>query len=403
MAQKALSGIKVLEWSSFVAGPCCAKLLADLGAEVIKIEEPGKGDVSRSRGPFLNDVPHPERSGLFLYLNTNKLGITLDMKNPGARKIFLELIKQADILVEDNSPVMMEEMGLAFDDLKKVNPRLIMTSITPFGQTGPYRDYKSYPLNAFHSGGEGYITPSGSHNLEREPLRIAKYFGERAVSNIAAGSVIAALFAREATGSGQHIDISKQEALVWLDAWDIQSYALSGSLTSRTTKVTRARGIYECKDGYMVFAPVGAKEELWWSYFYQALIYPEQDERFNDPKYISEHRKEMGDLRKELMMKRTRQEIYETPPARLIPLAPYNRVDDVVDSPQMKARNYFVEFDHPEAGKLRYPSAPYRFSETPWSVESPAPLLGQHNEEVYCNRLGYSKEDLVKLREGEII
>src|SRR3989304_3206254 len=146
MDDRALSGLKVVEYARFISGPFCAKLLADLGAEVIKVEEPGTGDEARRRGPFLNDVPHPERSGLFLYLNTNKLGITLDVGNPKGAGIFRQLVAEADILVENNPPARMKELGLDYEALREINPRLIVTSITPFGQTGPYRDYKSTNL-----------------------------------------------------------------------------------------------------------------------------------------------------------------------------------------------------------------------------------------------------------------
>ncbi|MFC1924754.1 CaiB/BaiF CoA transferase family protein [Chloroflexota bacterium] len=403
MARKALSGIKVLEWAQMVAGPYCTKQLADMGAEVIKIEGPGKGDKARSREPFLNNVPHPERSGLFLYLNTNKRGITLDVKNPKGKKIFQELVKDVDIFVEDNPPKLMEELKLTYEELKEINPGLIMTSITPFGQTGPYRDYKAYPLNTFHSGGEGYVTPSASPSLDREPLTIGRYFGEYAVAIVSAGAILAALFAREATGSGQHIDISKQETLSYLAAWDIQNYARSGTVTTRETKIARMRAIYQCKDGYILFAPVGAKELEWWSLFFQALIYPEVDERFFDLNYLSENKRELAPLRRELLMKKTREEIFNTPQARECPLAPFLKPGEVVESEQIKHRGFFKEVDHPEAGRLKYPTTAYQFSKMPWEAERAAPLLGQHNEEIYCQQLGYSKEDLTKLREGEVI
>ncbi|MCK4242122.1 MAG: CoA transferase, partial [Dehalococcoidia bacterium] len=159
MAEKALAGVKVLEFASFVSGPYCVKLLADLGAEVAKIEKPGVGDEARRRGPFPNDIPHPERSGLFLYLNTNKLGITLDVNSQTGKRIFKQLVEWADILVEDNPPKVMEELGFDYETLKTINPQLVMTSLTPFGQSGPYRDYKAYGLNISHGSGSGYLTP----------------------------------------------------------------------------------------------------------------------------------------------------------------------------------------------------------------------------------------------------
>lgn len=403
MTQKALTGIKVLEWAQLVSGPYCSKLLADLGAEVIKLEEPGKGDEARRREPFLNDIPHPERSGLFLYLNTNKLGITLDVKNPAGKKIFKQLVKQTDILIEDNPPRMIEELGLTYEELKEVNPGLIMISITPFGQTGHYRDYKAYPLNTFHSGGEGYIMPSPSPSLDREPVKMGKFAGEYACGIVGAGAIICALLGREMIGSGQHIDISKQDALIYLANWDLLKYARFGRLTTRMTSFLPFEGTFQCKDGYIVFQPVTQDTLKQWAYFYQAIIYPDVDERLNDPNYVWEHRKELSSLRDEKLKQMTREEFYSAPPAKHCILAPFYKLDEVVESPQIKERGFFVESDHSEAGRLSYPSAPYQFSKTLWSIERPAPLLGEHNEEVYTHRLGYSKQDMVKLHEGRVI
>ncbi len=174
MMPKALEGLRVLEYAEFVSGPYCGKLLADMGAEVIKIEPPDLGDESRRRGPFPNDVPDPDASGLFLYLNTSKLGVTLDPSKLTGRRIFEKLVEQADILVENNQVGLMSKLGLDFDSLKKLNQRLVMASITPFGQSGPYSQWKSYYLNTFHAGGEGYTLPGGigwQMYPERPPLK----------------------------------------------------------------------------------------------------------------------------------------------------------------------------------------------------------------------------------------
>ncbi|MBM3132290.1 MAG: CoA transferase, partial [Chloroflexi bacterium] len=149
--KKALAGVRVIEWAELVAGPYCAKLLADLGAEIIKIEPPGSGDEARKRGPFPNDIPHPEKSALFLYLNTNKFGISLDPESPTGKEVFKRLVKEADILVHDKAPQRIAWLGLDYETLREINPRLIMVSVTPFGQTGPHADWKAYPLNIVHA------------------------------------------------------------------------------------------------------------------------------------------------------------------------------------------------------------------------------------------------------------
>ncbi|MFC1974103.1 CoA transferase, partial [Chloroflexota bacterium] len=177
MANAALSGVKVLELCEMAAGPYCTKLMADLGAEVIKVEKPGIGDEARHRGPFLNDEPNPEKSGLFLHLNTNKLGVTLNLENVKGQKIFKELAKEAHVVVEDRPPGKLAELGLGYNTLKEINPSLIMSSITPFGQTGPYKDYKAYPLNTFHSCGEGYVTPGQNNFPDYPPLKVGRFVG----------------------------------------------------------------------------------------------------------------------------------------------------------------------------------------------------------------------------------
>lgn len=174
MGQKALTGVKVLDYSQLVTGPYCARLLADIGAEVIKVEPPS-GDIARTRGPFPGHTPDPEASALFLYNNFNKLGVTLNLESSRGQDIFKELIKDADILIEDSSPGTMERLGLDYKSLQKVNPALIMASITPFGQTGPYKDYKANYMTTFHASGLGAITlpePQwGKKILERPPVR----------------------------------------------------------------------------------------------------------------------------------------------------------------------------------------------------------------------------------------
>lgn len=404
MSQKALAGATVLEYCQLVAGPYCTKLLADLGAEVIKIEKPGVGDEARKRAPFLNDIPDPERSGLFLYLNTNKLGITLDVENPAARKVLMELVKECDVLVEDTPPQTMKRLELDYQALKAINPKLIMTSIAPFGQTGPYSNYKAYHLNTFHSGGEGYLTPAwmGTRYLHRPPLNEGKYVGEYESGISAAVATLGALYYQRVSGLGQSIDISKQQSLIALNPRELACYPNDGWMASRATRTLRFGGIIPCKDGYM---ELDLYEEHEWQGLVALMDNPEwtKDERFKDRLSRAKHGLELNQLIGEWMKQHTKEEIYHKGQALGCPVAPYNTTQEVVDSRQMEARGFFVEIDHLEAGKSKYPSAPYKFSRTPWKAGRPAPLLGQHNEEVYCQRLGYSKQKLVKLRETGVI
>lgn len=402
MAEKALAGLRILECCQMVAGPYCAKLLGDLGAEVVKVESPGAGDESRARGPFPGDVPHGEKSGLFLFLNTNKLGVTLDVSSPDGRKILSELVKSADVLVIDAPPQEVQRLGMEYSSLRELNPGLILVSVTPFGITGPYRDYKAYPLNTFNAGGEAFMTPATTPFMERPPLKLANYAGEFMCGISAAGATLCAYFHKLRTGEGQSIDISRQEALMFVNMDELQRYPAFGAVTNRQTRGVPVGGVLQCKDGYVAFTPMRREH---WSAFFGIIQGPESrnDERLTDLDYLEAHHRELKDIAHEFLMKRTRQEIFSSPLARLCPLGPCYSVDEVVDSAQMRFRHFFVEIEHPVAGKLRYPSAPYKFSQTPWQAERPAPCLGEHNEEVYCGRLGYSREDLVKLRELGVV
>jgi crotonobetainyl-CoA:carnitine CoA-transferase CaiB-like acyl-CoA transferase len=404
MFESALAGIKVLEYCQMVAGPYCAKLLADLGAEVVKIEKPGHGDEARKRPPFPNDVPDAETSGLFLYLNTNKLSITLSVETETGRQIFKELVRGADVLVEDNAPGVMKKQGLDYEVLKELNSKLIMVSITPFGQTGSYRDHKAYPLNVFQAGGEGYLTPSGVENVGRPPLKVGSFLEEYDSGLNAAIAVVAALYWRTSSGRGQFIDISKQESLISLNRMDvIVRYANERKLLTRAQQGVPYGGILPCKGGdYTVFV---TWEERQWDRLVSMMGNPEwaRDEKFKDHGARFKHGELINALLMEWLVNFSKEELYHMGQAHGVPFGMVSSVEDLVNSEHLRARGFFVEIEHPKAGRLRYPSAPYKFLLTPWRVSRPAPLLGEHNEEVYCKRLGYEKNQLVKLREAGII
>jgi len=403
MRDKALSGVKVLEYAQLVTGPYCTKLLADLGAEVIKIEEPGIGDEARRRGPFLNDIPHPERSGLFLYVNTNKLGITLGVETATGKKIFRELAKEADILVEDKPPGVMNGLGLDYESLREINPRLVMTSITPFGQTGPYKNYKAYHLNVVHASGGGYLHPPGSPNLKREPTKGGGLFDDYSSGVTAAVGTLGALYVQRMTGKGQHVDVSKQEAVSSLDGVTLAQYPNEG-IVPRRVPIRPMRMVLPCKDGYVIGGG-GALQDDQWQAMKKLLGNPAwaEDEKFKDEDSRGEHLEEISLHFAEWVLPRYREEYYHQGQAAGLAVALVRTAGEVVNSEQFMERRFFVEIDHPETGRLKYPSVPYRFSATPFRVTRPAPLLGQHNEEIYCQRLGYSRQELVRMREAGII
>jgi len=407
MDEKALTGVKVLEYANFIAGPYCGKLLADLGAEVIKIEKPVVGDEARQYGPFPQDLPHPERSGLFLYLNTNKLSITLNTEAATGTKILKELLKESDILIEDNPPTVMERLGLDYAKLEKVNPGIIMVSITPFGQSGPYRDYKGYAINCSALGGQSVCAGEPGREPLTPPLSLGHY------QSGAAGAVaaLAALFTRELTGKGQQADIS--EAQVWATLHtgnQVSAYVMHGLKRMRWGH--RTPGVYPytilpCQDGYVSMIAIQGYQ---WKRFLELIGDGEvpdwyaNDPRFKERREISlKYADEMDALLAPWLMSHTKEEIYSLCREKRIPFAPVKNIKEVVNDSHLEVREYFVEVEHPATGPLKYAGAPYKLSETPWKVDNPAPLLGEHNEEVYCQRLGYSREELSQLRRGEII
>jgi len=405
MAERALDGVKVVECCNFAAGPYCSKLLADLGAEVIKVERPGVGDDARRRGPFLHDVPHAERSGLFLYLNTNKLGVTLNLNSATGKAIFKRLITSADILVDDSPPGQMKELGLGYDALKEINPRLIMTSISPFGQTGPYRDYKAYYLNTYHASGAGYLLPSSSPQPNREPIKGPGLLGEYDAGLSAAVATLGALYWRGVSGLGQHIDASKQEALMALEKMELARFHSDGKSPSRNLTGRPHHGLMRSKDGGYVLLMVGPQQDAQWPGLVELMGNPEwaKDEMFSTEEKRREHAVDFRERVVEWARDHTADELFHGAQGKRLPAAAVNSPGEFLSSPQLEARGFLVDIDHPVAGKLKYPSGPYHFSKTPWRVERPAPLIGQHNAEVFCNRLGYTKQDLVKLKQAGVV
>jgi len=402
MSEQALSHLKVLELCNFVCGPYCTKLLADLGAEVIKIEPTSVGDEARRRGPFLNDIPHPERSGLFLYLNTNKSGITLDIKTSKGRGILKELIKKTDIFVEDNPPKVMKELGLTYQQLQKINPRLVMTSITPFGQTGPYRDYKAHEMNLHHAGGEGYLLPTQSPDLTREPVKAGGLVGDCICGLSSAIATLAAAYNLNENGVGQYIDVSKQDVLMTMVLLEIAMYANMGIVRNRLERPLLMPIPMECQDGYIMISALTDRE---WQDLVKFMGNPSwaSDEMFSHWLFRHTNGDKINPHIREFVKHYKKEELFQQLQEKTLAAAPVNTSEDLVHSAQMESRGFFAEVEHPEASKLRQPTVPYKFSNTPSKVKRAAPLLGQHNEAIYCGWLGYSKEELVKLKESGII
>ncbi len=403
MSQSALSGLKVLEFSEFVSGPYCGRLLAGLGADVIKIEKPRLGDKARSWGPFPGDVPNAEKSGLYLFLNMNKKSVTLDVESASGQEIFKRLVKWANVLIEDHQPKEMKRMGFDYASLNKINPSLIMTSITAFGQTGPFKDYKSCDLINTHMSGMAFGNPAeGVDDPETQPpLKQPAHTGDFMIGLTAGVATMEAMLGQKRGGPGQHVDISRQEALASVGRQELAFY-VGGKIIPTRQKGRKQRGgiLYPSKDGYVC---------IWAGPFMNKLVQmignPDwaSSELFQDPDERMKHMEEFNALVGAWTSDHTSAEIEKAGIDFGVPCSPVRTPLDVVNDEQLAFRKFFVEVDHPVAGRLKYPGAPYKLSASPWSARSAAPLLGQHNENVYGNALGYSKEDLLKLEQSGVI
>ncbi len=362
-------------------GPAYAtKLIADLGADVVKIESPG-GDAARRRGPFPNDTPHPERSGLFLYLNANKRGITLDLTRPAGRAALDRLVDDADLLVHNVHPTDMTAHGLAWERLSARNPKLVMTSITPFGLTGPHAHYRATDLVLWNAGGVAVLNGDPAHP-ELPPL---KAFGDQAGFQAGLNAAIpslAALFARVTTGRGDHIEVSTQEALAAILELTLEFYPYCGLIASRLgAKPIQPLCFMPCRDGWIFICCV---EEHQWKKFVEIMGNPEwaEMEIFENRLARGANFDALQALLQEWCSEQSVDELYHAAQERRVPFAPVSTMGDLLASPHLKARGFFATLDHPVAGSVTMPGAPYRMRATPWELRRPAPTLGQHTDEV---------------------
>ncbi|MEE9284380.1 MAG: CoA transferase [Dehalococcoidia bacterium] len=393
----ALAGLLVLDLTQGIAGPFGAKHLADYGARVIKIERPEGGDVARRLPPFHHDDPHPEKSGRFLYLNTNKLGVTLNLKDPAGVALLKALAREADLVVESFRPGTMERLGLGYEELSAQNPALSMVSLTDFGQTGPYRDYRLTELVAFA------LTGPMHHNgsPDREPLKFAEETTLCVAGLAMANVAVAASVAGQLTGRGRYVDLSIADSFLATTENQPMSYFYSGEVTQRLGTALRAQfliGAYPCKDGYIAVQGVGRGED-WWPRVFRMIGRPDlsQDPRFCNSQAIMEHGDDFDGIWFGWLMEHTRQEIFDAAGEARYPIAPVYTPEDIYQDPHFNQRGFFVEIDHPATGPVRYPGLPFRHHGSGPDAPRPAPLLGQHNRQVYQGMLGLSSQELGQL------
>jgi crotonobetainyl-CoA:carnitine CoA-transferase CaiB-like acyl-CoA transferase len=404
MPEGALEGIRVVELGQGVSAAFCAKLFGDYGADIVKIEPPGGGDLTRRWGPFPGDRPHPEKSGLFFFLNTNKRAVTLDAGTPDGREILLKLLRQADVLVENNRPQQMRDWGLDYAALAEVNPELVMISITPFGQTGPYADWKGHDLNAYHLSGSSnrYCGRPGEAPLEHGTFS-AEFFGAYA----AATWGLAAVYGRGRAGGGQQLDVSCAEAVaaLFVGAQNIGGYAQDGVFEKRTgvgMPLGAPATIVPCKDGYVWMM---ALEPGQWNGLCKAMGDPEwaQVDLFQDMFSRGQNADVIYPLIEEWTREHSKWEVMELCQANGCPTTAVFTVAEACDHPHAQDRGYVVKLEHPEMGSVRTMGAPVRLPESLGGPQQPAPLLGQHNAEIYGSQLGMGDAELERLRGAGII
>lgn len=393
----ALDGIKVLDLTRVLAGPFSTMMLADMGAEIIKIEVPEQGDDSRQFGPFKNG-----ESSYYINLNRNKKGITLNLKSQKGKEIFLELIKQADVVMENYRPGTMEKLGLGYEELKKVNPGIVYGCVSGFGHYGPYKDRAGYDIIGQAMGGLMSTTgwPDG------EPTRTGTAMGDVLAGLSITIGVLSALRYRDVTGIGQKVDVSLVDSVVASLEIINQIYLVNGKIPEKIGN--RYESVYpydsfKGKDGSLV---IGCGNDKLWAILCNLMGTPEliSDERYDkNPRRVAKH-KEVKEIVEKWTLTKNVDELIDIMLKAGVPCAPINNIEQVVKDPHIAdAREMFVEINHPKAGKMKITGSHIKLYETKPSVKTPAPLLGEHNEDILKKYLNYSDEQINELKANRII
>ena len=413
-AEGPLAGLKVLELAD-EKGQYCGKLLGDLGADVIKIEPPG-GEATRTVGPFLDDLPHRERSLSFWHYNTSKRAVTLNLETEDGRGLFRRLASTADVILETFPPGYLASLGLGYEELKELNPRLILCSLTPFGQAGPWRDYVTSDLLHLAAGGQmascGYreedvpdappIAPGGG-----QAWHMGSYYAHMAI--------MAAVCYRDVTGRGQYIDASVHEACVLTTETTVPIYIYAGQVVRRLTgqgasHINRPRIQLACKGGRHMNAqiergltPQRVKVLAEWMASY-GLEGDLLDEKYQDQAVIQENLSHIKELVVDFFSNLTQEELYHAGQERRFNFGPVRMPDELVDDPHLRDQEFWKEVEHPELGRrFTYPGPAAILNGSPWRISRRAPLIGEHNLEVFGRELGLSKGQLALLAEAGVV
>ena len=396
-AENTLAELRVLDLSGGVAGAYCSKLFAAYGADVIAVEPPG-GSPLRRRGPFVDGRPHRETSAAWLYLGAGKRSVTLDVETATGQALFRQMVEEAAVVVEDAAPGRMEALGLGYETMLRIKRRTILVSITPFGQTGPRSGWKATNLTSFASGGQMSLTG----DPHREPLVNGGAQAEyQAGLNAFAAAAVAAVNA-DTYEVPQHIDIAMQECMasaleLYLPWW---AY-LKRDISVRKGNILSAMvGLYPAKNGHIGLHIMPRN----WPWFAKAIGRPElvDDPRFKDNFSRLQNNDELEAIVYEWASDQDAMDVYQQAGESRAPIAAVHGIGDLMASKHLEARGFFQQVDHPVAGTLTYPGPQFQMSAIGWPA-APAPLLGEHNTDIYCEEMGLSREDLVRLRAAGVV
>ena len=390
--------LRVLELAEGVAGPVAGKMFAAQGAEVIKIERPGDGDATRRAGPFPGDSPDPAASGLFHYLNMGKQGVTLNLHCARGRDLLLRLAGRADVLITDLTAGEQQALGLSYGDFEAVNERLVVTSVTPFGLSGPYSEFKAPEVVIRALSGEMYLAGEPDKPPLMKGLHVAQFHGG-AHAYIGA---TAALYERARSGRGQLVDVSVAEGWASVAGLALKSYSYTGDTPGRGgASLGFPSGLRRCADGWAMIGRRAGRE--WWNSLVEVVDDPEmQDEKFSTPASRAERTEELSEILDRWMAGMPKREVFDRAQRAGLPAGYVCDADDLLASPQLQFREFFAEAPLPGGHGFSYPSRPWLTDAIPWR-NGPPPRLGQHNAEVYGQVLGLREDELQALASEGVI
>ena len=401
---KALSGIRVIDLTQFEAGTSCTQMLAWLGADVIKIEEPTRGDPGRTA---MASADNGHDSSYFMNLNSNKRSVTINLKSEEGRAIFFELIKQGDIVAENMAPGAIERLGIGWDELKAVNPRIILARIKGFGTYGPYSEYKSFDPVAQAAGGAVCATGTA----DSPPVRPGITIGDTGTGMHTVIGILAALWQRQTTGKGQQVEVSMQDAVVNVARIWMNSYADTGQSPPRRGGARWAgrpgSGLFRCAPGGpddYVFMTANVRRTRMWHALLRTIGRDDliEDPVYSDPSGHPEAAEEINDIIEAWTTKHTKHEAMRILGEAGVPCSACFNADDIYNDAHLRERGMIVSYDHPERGRFIMPGCPVKLEDSPVEVTAP-PLLGQHTESVLGELLGYSPEEASRLRTAKVV